>query len=64
MVVLLNRWENTPPDSPRQLDLQTLNPEADVYAIASQEGESPNYLQNIGLDVFSFQKISMSTSLQ
>lgn len=31
------RWENTPPDSPRQLDLQAINPEADVYAIPSQE---------------------------
>lgn len=32
------RWENTPPDSPRQIDIQAINPEADVYAISSQDG--------------------------
>lgn len=34
------RWENTPPDSPRQIDIQAINPEADVYAISSQDGET------------------------
>ena len=32
------RWENTPPDSPRQLDMQAINPEADIYAVPSREG--------------------------
>ncbi|XP_070504573.1 phosphatidylinositol 5-phosphate 4-kinase type-2 alpha [Chironomus tepperi] len=31
------RWENTPPDSPRQLDAHIINPDVDVYAIPSQE---------------------------
>lgn len=35
-----SRWENTPPDSPRQIDIQAINPEADVYAISSQDGRN------------------------
>lgn len=32
------RWENTPPDSPRQHEIHVITPD-DVYAITSQEGE-------------------------
>jgi len=40
------RWgDNTPPDSPRQLELRTFNPEIDVYAIPSQDGESFAFYQ-------------------
>lgn len=39
------RWENTPPDSPRQIDIQAINPEADVYAISSQDGKTNYQIQ-------------------
>lgn len=31
------RWENTPPDSPRAAEAHGINPDIDVYAIPSQE---------------------------
>ena len=36
ILIILNSWESTP-DSPRQID-QIINPESDVYAIPSHEG--------------------------
>lgn len=43
--ILSSRWENTPPDSPRQLDLHTINPESDVYALPSQDGEKEIHIK-------------------